>query len=264
MEKDYDILFVPITTKMSNLEKQFYDELVRQINKYPQITREWLQTRIGLEFTKTGATELLESLEEELRNVHIDKDKIHTLLQINYNIGKSYALKSINKDFRKSFLSDKRSFKFLLKGVDKVIDKFEKIIRNDIKELMGKVWELTPTEIYSQLKDFIKKNHTTPLSSKHRSEMIARTEMQRSFNNGVLQTYSNYGIPLFNIVNYNDIGVCETCIDLIKNNPYTLEEITALLPVHPYCRCLGVIFNTNISFDELELVDNPKIVNMFD
>ena len=116
MEKDYDILFVPITTKMSNLEKQFYDELVRQINKYPQITREWLQTRIGLEFTKTGATELLESLEEELRNVHIDKDKIHTLLQINYNIGKSYALKSINKDFRKSFLSDKRSFKFLLTG----------------------------------------------------------------------------------------------------------------------------------------------------
>ena len=72
----------------------------------------------------------------------------------------------------------------------------------------------------------------------------------------------NYGLNSFDIINYNDIGVCRTCIEIILNNPYTLEEVMSLLPVHPFCRCLCVIHNTTMDVP-LEEIENPIIIDMF-
>ena len=116
--------------------------------------------------------------------------------------------------------------------------------------------------ILHKLKDWAKNNFTTPISAKVRSEMIARTEMNRSFTNGVLQTYANYGLNSFDIVNYNDIGICDTCIEFIQNNPYTLEEVMKLLPVHPNCKCLCVIAHT-LTEIPLKEIENPIIIDMF-
>ena len=90
--------------------------------------------------------------------------------------------------------------------------------------------------------------------------MIARTEMNRSYNNGAIQTYVTYGIKQFNIINYHDWGICTTCISHIQNNPHTLDEILTILPVHPNCKCIVTAAETN---EKIEKQHNPIIINMF-
>ena len=225
MKNEYDIKYVPFTTKMTKMEQLFHNTLQQETLKYPQAVKKWLKT--------------------------------------NYSIGTSYAHLSINKTYTKTLLSDRKSIKNLLTGVDKILNKFEKTIKQDLHKLIEENKNKTTQQLKRLLNNFTTHHYTTPISAKTRSEMIARTEIQRSFNNGTIQTYANYGLNSFNIINYNDKGICETCISLIQDNPYTLEEIIQLLPVHPYCRCLCVLYNTNIEIDTLELIENPIIVNMF-
>lgn len=259
-EKEYDRIFVPFTTKMTSLEELFHKTLTKEIEKYVLITKEWLQTQEGLEYVHTKNNSNT-TLEQELQQHHINTNKLEQLLLTQYNIGKSYAQKNINRTNKKLTLSDKKSINKLLKGVNKIIKKFDNIIIRDIKQFINKQKNNTIQEIIEKLPQWINQNHTTPISAKTRSEMIARTEMNRSFTNGVLQTYSNYGLNEVNIINYNDKGICETCINLIQNNPYTIEEAMKILPVHPFCRCISVLNNTtNIPLEEIE---NPIIIDMF-
>ena len=144
--------------------------------------------------------------------------------------------------------------------MQKILNNFKKTIIEDIKELL-KGANRYRNHLHEMLQDLLNHHYSTPITPKTRSEMIARTEMVRSFNNGVFQTYSNFGIEIFEIVNYNDVGICDVCIDLINNNPYTLEEITKLLPVHPNCRCFGVVYR--LMDDIIDEVKNPIIVDMF-
>lgn len=260
-EKEYDRVFVPFTTKMTSLEKLFHQTLIKEIEKYVLITKEWLQTQDGLEYTHTKKSSI-RTLNEQLHQHHINTAKLNQLLLAQYNIGKSYAHKNINRTNKTLTLSDKKSISKLIGGVKKIIRKFDNIIIQDIKEFISKNRTLPIDELTTKLHNWINQNHTTPISAKTRSEMIARTEMNRSFTNGVLQTYSNYGINTLDIINYNDKGICNTCINLIQNNPYTIEEIMKILPVHPFCRCICVLHNTNIDIP-LNEIENPIIIDMF-
>lgn len=261
-EKEYDMVFVPFTTKMTSLEQLFYDTLMLEIEKYLLITKQWIQTQDGLEYLHTTTKSSNKNLQSLLQQHHINTSKLHTILLTQYNTGISYARKSINQPRNITKTSHRQSINILLKGVDKIISRFDKTIRKDIlyfiKNMKG---EKTKT-ILHKLKDWVKNNFTTPISAKVRSEMIARTEMNRSFTNGVLQTYANYGLNSFDIVNYNDIGICDTCIELIQNNPYTLEEVMRLIPAHPNCKCLCVIAHT-LTEIPLKEIENPIIINMF-
>ena len=259
--KEKDIVFVPFTTKMNSLEKLFHEELLNQINKLLLTTKKWLQTTEGLEYLYAPEkTYKIRPLIQELENKKLDTRTIFNLLEINYTLGSSYAHQSIGKIRKTLKGTHQKSFKLLKKGVQKILYNFKQTVIDDIKQLLSKTKEYKEN-IYELLQDLPNHHYSTPITPRTRSEMIARTEMVRSFNNGVFQTYSNYGIEIFEIVNNNDIGVCETCIGLIQNNPYTLEEITKLLPVHPNCRCFGVIYR--LMNDIIEEVKNPIIVDMF-
>lgn len=261
-EKEYDRIYIPFTTRMSSLEQLFYETLIEEIEKYLLITREWIQTTDGLEYLHTTQKSPETSLRALLKKQKIDTTKLNNLLLTQYRIGSSYAHKSINKEFTNLTPSDEKSIRKLLGGVKKIIRRFDKTIRNDITSFISKCRGLKPEDTLKRLESWISLNITTPISAKVRSEMIARTEMNRSFTNGVLQTYANYGLNSFDIINYNDIGVCETCISIIQDNPYTLEEVMRLLPVHPHCRCLCVIRHTTTEIP-LDIIDNPKIIDMF-
>lgn len=258
--KEKDIVFVPFTTKMNSLEKLFHEELLNQVSKLLYTTKKWLQTSNGLEYLNTPEEENIKPLIELLKQEKLDTRTLFNLLEINYTLGSSYAHQSIGK-VRKSLTgSHQKSFKLLKKGVQKILNNFKKTIIEDIKELL-KGANRYRNHLHEMLQDLLNHHYSTPITPKTRSEMIARTEMVRSFNNGVFQTYSNFGIEIFEIVNYNDVGICDVCIDLINNNPYTLEEITKLLPVHPNCRCFGVVYR--LMDDIIDEVKNPIIVDMF-
>jgi SPP1 gp7 family putative phage head morphogenesis protein len=73
------------------------------------------------------------------------------------------------------------------------------------------------------------------MSPEVRAQMIAYTETSRAVNAGTIQSYANYGIEKVDIVTAGDDSVCEDCIAIEEDNPYTLTEASNLLPVHPNC-----------------------------
>lgn len=94
-----------------------------------------------------------------------------------------------------------------------------------------------------------------------RCTMITTTEYGRAVNTGLLQAYVNDGCYKVDIVTAGDDNVCDECIEIEKNNPYTIEEAMGLLPVHSRCRC-------SFSRANYELVDPDLmagfVVNMTD
>ena len=81
-------------------------------------------------------------------------------------------------------------------------------------------------------------NPVGKFTPQQRAEMIAITERSRAYNTGKLQTYMNYGVQLVDVLTMHDERVCQDCIDIENNNPYTIQEAENLLPVHPRCRCV--------------------------
>ena len=88
-----------------------------------------------------------------------------------------------------------------------------------------------------------------------RCTMITTTEYARSVNTGLLQAYVNEGVYKVDIVTAGDDRVCDDCIGIEKNNPYTIEEAMGLIPVHSCCRC-------SISAANYERVD-PELTRGF-
>lgn len=94
-----------------------------------------------------------------------------------------------------------------------------------------------------------------------RCTMITTTEYGRTVNTGLLQAYVNEGVYKVDIVTAGDDRVCDDCIEIEKNNPYTIEEAMGLLPVHPDCRCS--IISGNHDRVDPELMEG-FVVNMTD
>ena len=72
---------------------------------------------------------------------------------------------------------------------------------------------------------------------RHRCTMITKTEYGRTVNTGLLQGYVNNGVYSVNIVTAGDDRVCDDCIEIENNNPYSVDEAMNLIPVHSLCRC---------------------------
>ena len=94
-----------------------------------------------------------------------------------------------------------------------------------------------------------------------RCTMITTTEYGRAVNTGLLQSYVNNGVYKVDIVTAGDDRVCDDCLEIEQNNPYTIEEAMGLLPVHSRCRCS--INAANGSMVDSELTQG-FVVNMTD
>ena len=97
------------------------------------------------------------------------------------------------------------------------------------------------------------------ISVRTRAEMIARTEHARARNTGTLQAYADYGVTQVEIITAGDSIVCNYCLELEADNPYTLQQAMSFLPAHPNCRCAyGAIADTV----QDGVVDNPVVVDL--
>lgn len=98
------------------------------------------------------------------------------------------------------------------------------------------------------------------VSARRRAEMIARTEHARAVNTGTLQAYENFGVREVEIITAGDDDVCDDCIDIEENNPYTLEEAQELLPVHPNCYMPDTLIATNYGWKHFQDLDKGDLI----
>ena len=94
-------------------------------------------------------------------------------------------------------------------------------------------------------------------TAQQRAKMIARTEVNSVKNKARLQAYKDNNITWVDIVTMGDMKVCQECLDLESNNPYNINEIDNLLPVHPNCRCIYRVsdkeYQINENYDYFQL-----------
>lgn len=188
------------------------------------------------EFYRTGAELGYDDIDQVLSYTTADAEALFNLTNYNFDL-----IKDLNMELRE--------------GIREVI--FNSVAAGDgYQTTMRKLMELPLTPINRNI------------SVRTRAEMIARTEHARALNTGTLQAYANYGLDSVDINTCGDSLVCNICIKLENNNPYTLSQAQGLLPAHPNCRCN---FSAHIpepdelgSFDigTLSIVNNPRVVNL--
>ena len=105
------------------------------------------------------------------------------------------------------------------------------------------------------------------ISPEYRARTIARTESRRARTMGTAQAYTNYGITEAELVTAGDDDVCEECLGLEEDNPYSVMELASMVPVHPNCyhqetklytRDDGWKLIKDVTLDDLVLTLNPE------
>ena len=88
-------------------------------------------------------------------------------------------------------------------------------------------------------------------TAQQRAKMIARTEVNSIKNKARLQAYKDNNIIWVDVMTMGDSRVCQDCINIESNNPYRIDDVWNLLPVHPMCRCVYTVSNKNYDIDEI-------------
>lgn len=160
---------------------------------------------------------------------------ISALLEIYYDDGKSLAYSDLNVT-PVDFGNDKTALSIIKHHNHQKIGEIIDGICNNMRD---SIWDGVKDGLaIGELIPILENNAFNPVGKftpQQRAEMIAITERSRAFNTGKLQTYMNYGVQLVDVVTMHDERVCQTCIDVENNNPYTIQEAEELLPLHPRC-----------------------------
>ena len=163
---------------------------------------------------------------------------ISTLLALFYDNGKNIAYSDLNVtpvDFENDIsainIIKHQNHQVIGEIIDGICNNMKDSIWNGVKDglAIGALVSLLENNAFNPVGKF------TP---QQRAEMIAISERSRAFNTGKLQTYMNYGVQLVDIMTMHDERVCQDCIELENNNPYTIQDAEGLLPRHPRCRCV--------------------------
>lgn len=128
-----------------------------------------------------------------------------------------------------------------LKGITSAMDsQISRILSQGIIDGDGPA--LLARKLVSVLKDDLSLVDTLGrfIPAMRRAEMLARTEIIRTFAEATLNEFENWGVEgvtaLAEFQNAGDDRVCPVCEGL-QGKIYTLKEAHGVIPVHTFCRC---------------------------
>lgn len=236
LPKEYEVLMEGYN--LSEEEEEYFYLLLLLFSDILEKTKLWIYS-----WDNISIDDLDMFFFDEMRNEINEIFKKHfisisALLKIFYENGKSLAYSDINVT-PVDFGNDKIALSIIKHHnhqkigeiIDGICNNMRDSIWNGVKEglTIGALISILEGNAFSPVGKF------TP---QQRAEMIAITERSRALNTGKLQTYVNYGVQLIDVLTMHDERVCQDCIDIENNNPYTIQEAEGLLPVHPRCRCV--------------------------
>lgn len=255
---------LPLCKRLSKDEKDYLKFLHNGIDNNIQYAIKWLDTN--------EASELLSVDEDDFDDEFVNSDlysNLNTLFLNNKNENAKYINKFYNKGSKLGYddlgrmlpimSSDREALSILNEYVGDVVTNVNVECGIGIKDvlMLSVMGVLGAKEIKENILKVPYVTVRSNISVTSRCNMIARTEYGRAINTGVLQAYSNTGVSEVNINTTGLPNVCDDCLDLEQNNPYSIEEAMGLLPLHPQCAC-----SYSPVYSSIENVNNPTIIDL--
>ena len=260
---DYFDLWDEFDIKSANdaREVRYYNLLMNLINNQLDAGIKWLDSDNAREYF-FGENEyqrgVFESLEGEWNEILSAKyPSIDALLSEVYRRGKSKGYSDMRSRIRFTD-SDKQALKISRDYNYHLIRKIDNDVRNQIKNkiteavIAGEHPNTLAPKILSIAEERLENSNFTP---RQRATMIARTEVSRVQNTGILQSYINEGYTEIKILTAEDDHVCDLClryafeynsddeITFANRGEEKVHNIIKLIknglfpPFHPLCRC---------------------------
>lgn len=240
---------------------RYYNHIMNLLNNQVVSTIKWLDSDDAKELFFEEVQyqyELFQSLEDEWDEILESKyPSVEALLDEVYRRGKAKGYAEMREHIRFSD-TDKSALAFVREYNFGLIKRLDNDTRNQIKSIItssvlsGENPRKVAPRIYDVVGDRLDGSTFTPMQ---RAVMIARTEVSRVQNTGILQSYVNEGYQEVKILTAEDSNVCYTCLsyayDFNEETPVIFENrgkekvhnIIELIkgelfpPFHPNCRC---------------------------
>ena len=261
---------------------RYYNLLENHINNQIDATIRWLESEEARDYFFGEAEyqkEIFAALEDEWDEILSAKyPSIDALLEEVYRRGKAKGYADMREHIRfteadKIALNHVRSYNYYL------ITKLDNDTRSQIKS------KITEAVVTGEHPDSVartiltvaeEKLHGTNFTPKQRATMIARTEISRMQNTGILQSYVNEGYTEVKILTAGDNRVCDLCLryafefeedaEIIYDNrgEERTHNIVKLVkggefpPFHPLCRCTYL----SVWHSKEEPPKNPYIIDL--
>ena len=230
--------------ELNNSEKKYLDTLLTGLDNQVNTSNQWLNSDEGLTLFEDKPDDVKQYLQDsrlysnllKIINNNVDDSLDH--IEDFYNTGKEVADKQLG--YALGFLpSDKEALAILTNYNAGLITDINTELMTGILATIGAgvIGGVVLSEVNERVLELPKTPLDSPVSVETRVTSTAMTEYSRSVNTGTLQSYANAGGTQVEIVTAGDGLVCDECLDLEANNPYTLKEMPGLIPVHPNCRC---------------------------
>ncbi len=275
--KEFDI-----TSVDDKATRKYYNELMDLISSQLDESIRWINSNEAKEYFISEAKyheNIFNKLETSWDNIlNRSYDNVDELLDAIYDKGKELGYKDMREHIHYT-KTDKLALQFVKDYNFNLIQRIDDDVRNEIKNkiITGILSGENPNNITPKILNIAEEKLTDSIfTPRQRAVMIAKTEVSRAQNTGMLQSYVNEGYTEVKILTAEDNNVCYTCLtyayEFNKESEVTYENrgeekvhnISKLIkgglypPFHPLCRC------TYISVWETkgEPSDNPMVVNL--
>ena len=254
-----DELIVKYT--FDSFENNYFIGLMQLINQQLDNGIDWLNSQEARDFFYGEIKyqqEVFQSLESQWDRILNGKyETIDDIINEVYDYGKIQGYQDIQSRLRyteadKLALTSTRNYNYQL--IRKLDGELRRSIKNRI--FQGVISGENPRALAPKLVDLgLEPLPNSTLSARQRAVMIARTEVSRAQNTGILQSYVNEGYDEVKILTAEDSNVCYLCLknayEFNENDKITFENrgkelvhnIQSLIkrkqyvPLHPQCRC---------------------------
>lgn len=250
-----------IKYNFDSFENNYFIGLMQLINQQLDNGIEWLDSQEARDFFYGEIKyqqEVFESLESQWDRILNGKyETIEDIINEVYDYGKIQGYQDIQSRIRyteadKLALTATRNYNYQL--IRKLDGELRRSIKNRI--FQGVISGENPRALAPKLVDLgLGPLPNSTLSARQRAVMIARTEVSRAQNTGILQSYVNEGYEQVKILTSEDENVCYLCLinayefnddtEIIYGNQRAerVHNIQSLInkkqyvPLHPNCRC---------------------------
>lgn len=261
---------------------RYYNHIMNLLNSQVDEAVKWLESDDAKELFFEEAEyqhELFRALEDQWDEILENKyPSVEALVDEVYRRGKAKGYAEMREHIRFTD-TDKLALEFVREYNFALIRKLDNDTRDHIRNIITSavVGGENPRKVAPKIMDTVGTRLAgSTFTPAQRAVMIARTEISRVQNTGILQSYVNEGYTEVKILTAEDSNVCYTCLtyayEFNKDTPVIFENrgkekvhnIKELIkgemfpPFHPNCRCTYL----SIWKSKGEPSENPHIINL--